>query len=60
MTKEIQNKLQEMQEKLARKLLERGEEARDGGGWHDNSALDLINEEISVLEARIRDLKAKL
>lgn len=30
---------------------------RDLGGWHDNSALDLINEEISVLEARFIPLE---
>ena len=50
-------KIRELEEKLKAKLLERGEVASEGGGWHDNSALDLINEEISVLEAQIRDLK---
>lgn len=54
---EIEDKIRELEEKLKEKSRERGEVASEGGGRHDNSALDLINEEISVLEARIRELK---
>ena len=50
-------KIQDLKEKLAKKLLLRGELAEEGGGWHDNAGLDLVNEEISVLEARIRELQ---
>ena len=59
-SEEKEIKIRELEKKLKEKLRERGEAASEGGGWHDNSALDLINEEISVLEARLRELKGKL
>lgn len=54
------SKIRDLEEGLKEKLRERGEAASEGGGWHDNSALDLINEEISVMEAHPRELKNRL
>lgn len=42
---------------IKEKMKERGRVANEGGGWHDNSALDAINEELSVLESRLGELK---
>ena len=57
---ELQNKIAELEREIQEKIRERGEAAREGGGWHDNSAFDLLNEEISVLEAHLRNLKDDL
>lgn len=57
---EIKNKLLILQKELNVKIKERAQAAIDGGGWHDNSAFDLLNEELLVLESRIRELKEQL
>lgn len=57
----VEEKIREIKEKLARKVRERGEAyADDVNAWHDNAAFDLVNEEILVLEARLRELNENL
>jgi hypothetical protein len=57
---EVENKIKDLKDQMKHKLLERGEAIREGGGWHDNAAVDSINTEIYVLESRIRELNQEL
>lgn len=51
----LEAKIAEVKNKIAEKTRERGEAvADDTNSWHDNSAFDLLNEEILVLRAPSR------
>lgn len=39
---------------------EKGVAATEGGGWHDNPAFDILQQEELMLREEIRTLKAKL
>jgi len=56
---DIENQIKELEEQVKQKLRERGDVVREGG-CHDNPAVDFLNDEIRVLESRIRELKELL
>ncbi len=54
----IEEKIEALRRKIADKVRERGEAAQgDVNSWHDNSAFDLLNEELMVLQARLKEFE---
>lgn len=53
---EIENKIKELKSQINQKRHERGTAINEGGGWHDNMAVDSINQDIYLLESMIREL----
>jgi hypothetical protein len=54
----IEDRISDLKLRIADKIRERGEAVQDDvNSWHDNSAFDLINEELLVLRARLRALE---
>jgi hypothetical protein len=56
----IREKIAAIEEKLRMVMREKGEAAAEGGGWHDNSAFDILQQEELMLRERLRNLKEQL
>lgn len=57
---EIRKRIDELEVRLREITIEKGAAHQEGGGWHDNPAFDILQQEELMLREEIQALKAKL
>lgn len=57
---EIRSKIAEREARLRAVTQEKGAAAVEGGGWHDNPAFDILQEEELMVREQIRNLREQL
>ncbi len=57
---EIKGKIAGLEARLRAVTQEKGAAAIEGGGWHDNPAFDILQEEELMIREQIRNLREQL
>ena len=57
---DLRKRIDELEKKLRDVTREKGEAAREGGGWHDNPGYDILQQEEMMLRERLVSLRELL